>query len=326
MNVGDEGVLVDVDDELELHGQAIIVDPYTGAKKSVIFLYRAEGMALYAEHVVRRFVAGKLLARSVPDLVALAERDAAGVKVWKQGFYSKHLTAIRKTYADVVRKLLADKRWADSESTQYTLSSMKKVYDEALRTLEDFRYDLNERTFDEVRSLYGQVEDEFWDPEMFADGQTKADYARKDVDDFLDVVAAMLKPLYEFWRRFEEKWTNNLSITLLGLVDESQDTKHLYLDFLKNVEVDVERALHTLAATLRGLPEQSGSGRASIGASLAALGAEAKRAGDTWTLDFIRTLTDMTTRHRSMSPKQKAIFEQKLDQYDVPRPNYDKFW
>lgn len=312
---------------MEFH-PVIIADPYTTAKKSDrIFLCPGSCMGLYAEHVVRRFVAGKLLANSIPDLIALAERDAAGVRVWKQGYYQKHTTALKQTYAEVVRKLRSDKRWADHASTKYVIDTMKKLLDEALRSLDALKEKLNQDTFRELGSLFRGIHDEFWDPEMFADGQTKADYARKDVDDFLDAVSAMLRPIDEFWRRLEEKWFNNLSITLLGLVDENQETKPIYFNFLKEVaEGDVEKGLHELVSSLKELPEQSGKGKASIGASLSALGNEAKKAGDHWTVDFVRTLTDMTSRRRQMSLKQREVFEKKLDQYGVPRPNYDKFW
>lgn len=281
----------------------------------------------------RGFRAGSALARSWPELIGLVEKDAQAVGQWRRKFVSEGLTALKRAHAEAKASLKG------SESSEKWAKQYAADMDRLANTVEKGLKELEKKLDDgEMGPIGGydvnEIHDYYWDPEMFADGQTKADYGRKPIDPLFEQIGAMAGKLREFWKRFHAKYDlGSLNVTLLGLLpaEMSKRTK-VNMELMRKIDSeDLEKSLHWYKGELETLMKEAekapGAGSAmSVGVGLSALLGRAKAQGDRWTEDFARALMDQASRSRPFSDRQKAVLEGKLHEYKIPLVNYSIWW
>jgi hypothetical protein len=278
--------------------------------------------------------ASKALARSWPELVSMVEKDAQAVGHWRKKFVSESLAILKKGRAD--SEAMVKGPWWERypDAVKGNLKDIEFVFS----TVEKNVKKLETKMIDEPLAGHevSQIHMDHWDPEMFADGQTKADYGRKPIDPIFEAVQAVTTKYHEFWKRFNAKYDlGSLNVTLYGLLPASLNKKsRLNFELIQKLDgEDLEKALHWYSGELEKLAKEvekegpPGAANAlSVGAGLSALMGEAKKKGDQWTADFAKSLMGQAERRHPFSDKQRSLLDAKLHEYHVPPVNYTIWW
>lgn len=285
-----------------------------------------------AVRVAQRFTAGKRMAPTLADYIRLVAEDGAKIVTFKRGFLGKSLQSVKAAHAKVVAEARqpGDPRW-----TERVVKDADGVLRKAEAALKDIEHTFVKDKSYELSNSYYDEHNDYWDPEMFADGQTKGDYAPRPLDPLFEALAAIVNKYYEFWHRFEAKWDfGSMNITLSSLLpaDFKKQIHDANFEWLKNsndVGLDVafkhyEAALKHIEQEVARHPGGGGHGH-STGMGLSSLLNEAKKSGDSWTEDFARSLMDQLNK-RPLSDKQRGILDQKLHAYGIPPVNYNINW
>ena len=284
-----------------------------------------------AVRVARRFIAGKRMAPTLQDYIHMVTEDGAKIAAWKRAFVGKSLQSAKAAHQKVVTEARqpGDQRW-----TERVVKDADNVLRKAEAALKDIEHKFVEEKSYELSNSYYDEHNDYWDPEMFADGQTKADYAPRPLDPLFDALVAISSKYHEFWRRFEAKWDfGSMNITLSSILpaDFKKQIHDANFEWLKNsTDVGLDVAFKHYEAGLKRLEQEvsrhpGGDHGHSVGMGLTSLLNEAKKAGDRWTEDFAHSLMDQLNK-RPLSEKQRTLLDQKLHAYGVPPVNYKINW
>lgn len=269
------------------------------------------------------------LAKSLSDYAQLVGEDAKKVASWKKAFLGNSLRDAKGAHAKVLNELRAKPRSPEADSHyRKDADNILAMFTKALHTVN------SKFTRDSGHELGRSFMDEHmkhWDPEMFADGQTKADYGPNLLDPLFDVCGKADSTYQEFWRRFDKKWDfGSMNVTLDSLIPENMEHEitsgdtHINIEWLKDVHdkgLDVAMANYhqRLEALAHKIPKvDPGRSLHSVMVGLSTLRNMAKEKKDEWTMNFANSL--MHQKH--MSDKQRSILDQKLVDYGIPPVNY----
>ncbi len=299
-------------------------------------------MDCQAWRVARRFFSAKAMARSLPEYIQLVAEDGVKAEKWKKAFLANSLRDVKAAHAKVISDLNAAAHGAKTAMKGLPVPGwvefQKKDADAILAKFTSAVHEINQKfTRENALALHGAYSDEhfeYWDPEMFADGQTKADYPRQIMDSLFEACDKAYSTYSEFWRRFDAKWDfGSMNVTLLSFLPQAmRDESHINMEWLKEIHgvglvvamTNYQHRLTQLLAKINQVP--TGGSAHAVGVGLSALMNEAKANGDTWTADFAKSLMDQLHRRRPFSDKQKAIVDKKLHDYGIPPVNYAVAW
>lgn len=273
---------------------------------------------LIAARVASRHLASKAIARDLDGFLTLVEKDYKAGTAWVKRFCYDLERVVKKAHGDLLRSGGWDK------------GELDQILKGTLSAISEFQKKPSVETAYALRRAADEVHNEVWDPEMFADGQTKEDYGRKAIDDLFDPIFEACNKANEFMRRFETKYEfGSINVTLDTVLPEGLDSTDIAIGYLKAFKSggfdDGMKALLSGLEKAKKEADKTPGAKAkgvSVGVALSALLQEATKARDEWTVRFTNSLMDMNRHRRTFSPKQKEVLEDKLQKYDIPTPNY----
>ena len=274
------------------------------------------------------------MAHSLTEYIKLVAEDGRKAEAWKKAFLANSLRDVKAGHHKVVTEVSPYLNGPHGDSAKYEIKDADNILRKFTEALAGINRSFTDKAGWELDRAYSDEHHEYWDPEMFADGQKKEDYPRKPMDNLFEPCQKASNLYSEFWRRFYAKWDfGSMNVTLLSfLPHEMRDEADINMDWLKQVHemglvvamTNYEHKLQELAKKISHVPE-GGSANA-VGVGLSSLLNEAKSKGDQWTVDFAHSLMDQARRRKPFSDKQKAVVNKKLHDYGIPAVNYDVWW
>ncbi len=292
----------------------------------------------------RFFRAGRPLASSLPEYAQLIAEDGSKAVRWKKAFLANTARDAKAGHAKVLDEL--KKTRGDESNPQQAAANARYRKDadtllaSLLKVLHEIDGKFTQALGHDLSIVCHDLHNEYWDPEMFADGQTKADYGAIPMDSLFEVCSKAWSTYMEFWRRFLAKWDmGSMNITLDSIIPAEMRKElraaemHINTGFYRDLmDKGLDQAFATYHKAIQDLshkvttPPPHGGSALSVGAGLSALMGEAEKAGDKWTVDFIKSLHRQMDTKRPFSDKQKQVLEGKFDQYGIPHVNYSISW
>lgn len=282
---------------------------------------------LIAARVASRYLklSSKALAPDLMGFITLVEKDYKGGMAWLNRFCTDMERAAKAGHAKAVREVAG--------RNDGLVKELDKVLKGTQKAIADFKKKPCKETAWQLSWPADELHNKVWDPEMFADGQTKADYGRKFEDDLFEPIYEACAKATEFFRRYEVKYEfGSINVTLDAVLPADFEDR-LGIDYLKayhegGFDDGMKKLLEGLQEAKKAADKNPGGATKglSVGMALAALKQEADKANDKWTEEFADSLMNVNRSRRSLSPKQKAALEGKLKQYGIPAPNYGKFY
>ncbi len=284
------------------------------------------GRVLLRYKLARGVYAGRVLASSFPELIGMVEKDAQAAAQWKRKFVARGKEALKQSHKQALEEY---KRRSDPTTLKHIEKDLDSVLAEEEKGLGQI-----DKTFAQDTALglaSSNMHQEYWDPEMFADGQTKENYGgKKPIEILLDVAFDLSNTYREFWKRFFIKYDiGHLNVTLLSLLPEPmKNESRVNMKLYQKLDGgDLEKALGEYKSALEKIMKDAekypgAASSMSIGVGLSALLRDATAKDDKWTIEFVRTLMRMNDQHKPFTPKQKALLAEKLQAYGIPAINH----